>query len=102
MVETSFNAENHDTQAQPNADVTTRVHHSTPVSWIGNYSSNSNVGRANLMTNNSQCPLKLDTSHPLWQTFLDSGTISPLAFFRIFLSPPTYFHSPTPWRRSTR
>ena len=102
MVETGFGAESHDTQAQPNSDVTNRIHQSTPVSWIGNYSSNSNVGRASVMTNNNQCPLKLDTSHPLWQTFLDSGTISPLAFFRIFLSPPTYFHSPTPWRRSTR
>ena len=102
MVETGFGTENHDTQAQPNSDLPNRIHQSTPVSWIGNYSSNSNVGRASVTTSNNQCPLKLDTSHPLWQTFLDSGTISPLAFFRIFLSPPTYFHSPTPWRRSTR
>ena len=102
MVETGVGAENHDANAHPNSNVTNRIHQSTPVSWIGNYSSNTNVRGTGVMPNNNQCPLKLDTSHPLWQTFLDSGTISPLAFFRIFLSPPTYFHSPTPWRRSTR
>ena len=69
---------------------------SAPVTWIGRTDGTVNN------TFNTGCPIKVDTSHPLWQTFLDSGTVSPLAFFRIFLSPPTYFNSPTPWRRSTR
>ena len=73
---------------------------STPVSWIGNsYRARHNGAYLN---SNDKCPIKVDISHPLWQTFLDSGTVSPLAFFRIFFSPPTYFNSPTPWRRSTR
>lgn len=43
-------------------------------------------------------PVHMDTGHPLWQTFLDSGSISPTQFFRAFLTPPSYFHSPTPWQ----
>jgi len=47
-------------------------------------------------------PIRLNISHPLWQTFLDSGSISPLHFFRAFLAPPTYFQSPTPWNQGNR
>ena len=38
------------------------------------------------------------TSHPLWKKFLESGSMSPTQFFRAFLAPPSYFHSPTPWQ----
>ena len=40
------------------------------------------------------------TSHPLWKKFLESGSMSPTQFFRAFLAPPSYFHSPTPWQGS--
>ena len=73
---------------------------SAPAAWVRRFDGVGNNIGSN--ASKDRCPLKVDTSHPLWQTFLDSGTVSPLAFFRIFLSPPTYFNSPTPWRRSTR
>ena len=74
----------------------------TPVAWVAPSSSSSNMNNNKTTKSNNAFPIQLDISHPLWQTFLDSGTRSPLAFFRVFLSPPTYFHSPTPWTRSTR
>ena len=102
MVETDYKIENNGIQnvRQHRAfDNNNRIN-SAPVEWIGRSNGfGHNVGPN---TYNTGCPIKVDTSHPLWQTFLDSGTVSPLAFFRIFLSPPTYFNNPTPWRRSTR
>ena len=100
MVQTDFDRE--ETLAQnvvQNQGVDSNVE-STPVSWIG--SSYRVRHNGDSFDSNDKCPIKVDISHPLWQTFLDSGTVSPLAFFRIFFSPPTYFNSPTPWRRSTR
>ena len=56
-----------------------------PVTWINSASGD-------------KFPIQIDLNHPLWQTFLESGSVSPSQFFRMFFSPPTYFHSPTPWR----
>ena len=103
MVESEFEMHNdghrllQNVSSQPN-----NPNNSTPVSWIGHSTGNSNLGNIRATPSNDKSPIKVDISHPLWQSFLDSGTMSPLAFFRVFLSPPTYFHSPTPWRRSTR
>ena len=69
-----------------------------PVTWLDLSTTHVNEASAKSASN---FPIKVDISHPLWQRFLDSGTLSPLAFFRIFLSPPTYFHSPTPWNNRT-
>ena len=59
-----------------------------PVTWIPSASGD-------------KFPIQIDLSHPLWQTFLESGSLSPTQFFRMFFSPPTYFHNPTPWRSRT-
>ena len=56
-----------------------------PVSWIHSASGD-------------KFPIKMDLNHPLWQTFLESGSVSPTQFFRMFFRPPTYFHNPTPWQ----
>ena len=58
---------------------------SNPVTWIQSASGD-------------KFPIQMDLTHPLWQTFLESGSLSPTQFFRMFFSPPTYFHNPTPWR----
>ena len=58
---------------------------SNPVTWIHSASGD-------------KFPFQMDLTHPLWQTFLESGSLSPTQFFRMFFSPPTYFHNPTPWR----
>lgn len=42
-------------------------------------------------------PVQVDTNHPMWKAFLESGSLSPSQFFRAFLAPNSYFHSPTPW-----
>ena len=102
MVETNSNQEVNNPQNTmqfQSLDSNNQIN-SAPVAWIRRFDGVGNNNGSN--ASNEKCPLKVDTSHPLWQTFLDSGTVSPLAFFRIFLSPPTYFNSPTPWRRSTR
>jgi len=56
-----------------------------PVTWIPSASGD-------------KFPIQIDLNHPLWQTFLESGCLSPTQFFRMFFSPPTYFHNPTPWQ----
>ena len=103
MVETNIERYNDDPrQVQINSSELDNLNRTTPVSWGNRSTANLNMRNIGAAKDNKESPIKVDTSHPLWQTFLDSGTVSPLAFFRIFLSPPTYFHSPTPWRRSTR
>lgn len=57
----------------------------SPVSWIASASGD-------------KFPIQMDLNHPLWQTFLESGSLSPTQFFRMFFSPPMYFHNPTPWQ----
>ena len=102
MVETDYKIEDNGIQnirVNHTFDTNNRIN-SAPVEWIGR--SNGFGHSSGSHTSNTGCPIKVDTSHPLWQTFLDSGTVSPLAFFRIFLSPPTYFNNPTPWRRNSR
>ncbi|TRY81034.1 hypothetical protein TCAL_12719 [Tigriopus californicus] len=47
-------------------------------------------------------PVQVDTNHPMWRAFLESGSLSPSQFFRAFLAPNSYFHSPTPWRSHRR
>ena len=62
-----------------------RSSNANPVTWIHSASGD-------------KFPFQMDLTHPLWQTFLESGSLSPTQFFRMFFSPPTYFHNPTPWR----